>query len=79
MNAVKVDEAHRIQLEVLRPGDLYEPEIHGPEADQITLRRVKPEERKMTKAEALRAIDSTPLRFSGTWNELRAETREPEA
>lgn len=38
MNAVKVDEAHRIQIAVLAPGDLYEPEIVSP--DEITLRRV---------------------------------------
>jgi len=42
MNAVKVDEAHRIQLSVLRPGDLYEPEVHGPNAEEITLRRLEP-------------------------------------
>jgi hypothetical protein len=78
MNAVKVDEAHRIQLTVLKPGDLYEPEIHGPDADEITLRRLKTAtRRKMTKDEALRAIDNTPLRFGGTWDELRKETREP--
>ncbi len=77
MNAVKVDEAHRIQLEVLKPGELYQPEIHGPDGDEITLRRLKPAAlSKMTKAEALRAIDSTPLRFGGTWDELRKETRE---
>jgi len=38
MNAVKVDEAHRIQIAALAPGDLYEPEIVSP--DEITLRRV---------------------------------------
>ena len=38
MNAVKVDEAHRIQISMLAPGDLYQPEIVSP--DQITLRRV---------------------------------------
>lgn len=38
MNAVKVDEAHRIQIAVLAPGDLYEPEIVSP--DEINLRRV---------------------------------------
>jgi hypothetical protein len=77
MNAVKVDEAHRIQLSVLKPGDLYEPEVHGPDADEITLRRLKPTaQRKMTKSEALKAIDSTPLRFGGTWDEVRKETRE---
>ena len=38
MNAIKVDEAHRIQIAVLAPGDLYEPEIVSP--DEIKLRRV---------------------------------------
>ncbi|MBI3850231.1 MAG: hypothetical protein HY298_08080 [Verrucomicrobia bacterium] len=38
MNAIKVDDAHRIQLAVLAPGDSYEPEIVS--ADEITLRRV---------------------------------------
>ncbi len=38
MNAIKVDEAHRIQLAVLAPGDLYEPEIISP--DEISLRRI---------------------------------------
>jgi hypothetical protein len=77
MNAVKVDEAHRIQLSILKPGDLYEPEVHGPDADEITLRRLKPAtQRKMTKAEALKAIDSTPERFGGAWDELSKETRE---
>jgi len=76
MNAVKVDEAHRIQLAVLKPGELYEPEVHGPDADEIPLRRLKRSQRKMTKSEALKAIDTTPLRFGGTWDELRKETRE---
>jgi hypothetical protein len=77
MNAVKVDEAHRIQLSMLKPGDIYQPEVHGPEADEITLRRLNPaSQRKRTKAEALKAIDSTPLRFGGPWDELRKETRE---
>ena len=38
MNAIKVDDAHRIQLAALAPGDLYEPEIVS--ADEIMLRRV---------------------------------------
>jgi hypothetical protein len=68
---------HRIQLSILKPGDLYEPEIHGQDADELTLRRLKPTTRfKMTKAEALKALDNTPLRFGGTWDDLRRETRE---
>ncbi len=76
MNAVKVDEAHRIQLTVLKPGDLYEPEVHGPRADRITLRRLEPERPKITKAEALKAIEESPLCFNVSWDELRRETRE---
>ena len=40
MNAIKVDDEHRIQLAALAPGDLYEPEIVS--ADEISLRRVPP-------------------------------------
>ena len=40
MNAIKVDDAHRIQLAILSPGDLYEPEIVS--RDEIKLRRVSP-------------------------------------
>jgi hypothetical protein len=76
MNAVKVDEAHRIRIEVLKPGDLYEPEIHGPDANEITLRRLKPQGQKLTKADALEAIDRAPLRFGGSWDDLRKDTRE---
>jgi len=38
VNAIKVDDAHRIQLDVLAPGDLYEPKIVS--ADEITLHRI---------------------------------------
>ncbi len=40
MNAIKVDDAHRIHLAILAPGDLYEPEIVS--RDEITLRRISP-------------------------------------
>lgn len=38
MDAVKVDDAHRIRLKILSPGDYYEPEVLS--VDRITLRRV---------------------------------------
>ena len=40
MSAVKVDEAHRIEVSVLRPGDYYEPEILG--ESEVPLRKVPP-------------------------------------
>jgi len=76
MNAVKVDEDHRIRIAALRPGDYYEPEIRGQQADEITLRRLQPPRRKMTKAEVLKAIDESPLQFTKSWDEIRKETRE---
>lgn len=38
MNPVKVDSAKRIRLTVLTPGDCYEPDIRGTDAEEITLR-----------------------------------------
>ena len=38
MNAVKVDSAKRIRLTLLTPGDYYEPEVRGEDAEEITLR-----------------------------------------
>jgi len=75
MNAVKVDTARRIRLRVLNPGDYYEPEVLN--ADQITLRRVRPPQRKLTKTQALHAIRKSSLTFSRSWEEMRRDTREP--
>jgi hypothetical protein len=57
MNAVKVDSAKRIRLTVLTPGDYYEPEVRGGDAEEITLRRMPPPRRRFTRLEALRAIE----------------------
>jgi hypothetical protein len=74
MFAVKVDAGKRLRLKVLRPGDYYEPEIVS--LDQINFRRVPPPRRpKLTKAQALAAIEKSRLRFTRTWEELRTETR----
>ena len=74
MIAVKVDAAKRLRLKVLRPGDYYEPEILS--LDRINFRRVPPPGRpKLTKAQALAAIEKSRLRFTHTWDQLKAETR----
>ena len=75
MNAVKVDGARRIRLTVLTPGDYYEPEVRGAQADEITLRRLRPPKRDWSIEEALRAIEKSPLRFTRSWDELKKETR----
>jgi hypothetical protein len=73
MNAVKVDEAHRIQVSALRPGDYYEPEVLG--ENEVLLRKVALPRRRPTFAEAMAAIESSPLRFTKSWDEIKKETR----
>jgi hypothetical protein len=73
VNAVKVDDAHRIQVSVLRPGDYYEPEVLGD--NEVLLRKVDLPRRGPTFAEAMAAIESSPLRFTKNWDEIKKESR----
>ena len=73
MNAIKVDDAHRIRIPALRPGDYYEPEVLGEE--DVLLRKVRLPGRKPTYAEAMAAIENSPLRFTKSWDEIKKETR----
>jgi len=73
VNAVKVDETHRILVSVLRPGDYYEPEVLGD--NDVLLRKVELPRRKPTFAEAMAAIENSPLRFTKSWDEIKEETR----
>jgi hypothetical protein len=74
MNTVKVDSAHRVRLMSLNPGDIYEPQVGQ---DTIILRRVPPPRRKWTYDEVVQAIKTSKLRFEHSWEDMRAETREP--
>ena len=58
MNAIKVDEARRLRLPRLRPGDLYEPEYLNTE--EIVLRRV-PEPKRKTRSSQTRVTNVDPL------------------
>ena len=73
VNAVKVDDAHRIRIPALRPGDYYEPELLC--ENDVLLRKVELPRRKPTFAQALAAVESSPLRFTKTWDEIKKETR----
>jgi len=73
VNATKVDETHRIQVPALRPGDYYEPEVLG--ENEVLLRKVDAPRRKPTFAEAMAAIENSPLRFTKSWDEIKKETR----
>jgi len=72
MNAIKVDDARRVRLPKLNPGDYYEPEYSEKE---VVLRKVEPPIQKMSKEEILRAIDGSPLCFTKSWDELKDEVR----
>lgn len=73
VNAVKVDETHRIQVSMLRPGDYYEAEALG--ENEVLLRKVALPLRRPTFAEAMATIESSPLRFTKSWDEIKEETR----
>ena len=73
VNAVKVDEAHRIQVSALQPGEYYEPEVLGDNA--VLLRKVTMLPRKLTFEEAMAKIEGSPLRFTKSWDEVKKETR----
>lgn len=72
MKAVKVDEARRVQLPMLTPGDCFTP--HSVGANDILLRKVSEPPRK-TKAEVLAALDESPIRFTAGWDELKTTLR----
>jgi len=57
----------------LVPGDQVEWWVEGGE---IRGRKIVPKIVKMSKAECLRAIKRSPLKFKTTWNELQKETRQ---
>jgi hypothetical protein len=73
VNAIKVDEANRIQIPLLRPGDYYEPEAHG--ENELILRKVPPPRHRLSYDDALAAIERSPLRFTKNWDEIKNETR----
>jgi len=73
VNTVKVDEIHGIQVSALRPDDYYEPEVLG--ENEVLLRKVESPRRRPTFAEAMAAIESSPLWFTKSWDEIKKETR----
>jgi hypothetical protein len=70
------DSKKRVVLPGAAPGDVFACERKGPE---IVLRRIHREApvKKITKAEALKAIRNWRALRGVKWEELRAMTREP--
>jgi hypothetical protein len=73
VNAVKVDETHRIQVSALRPGDYYEQEVLGD--NEVLLRKVELPHHWPTFGEAMAAIESSSLWFTKSWDEIKKEIR----
>jgi hypothetical protein len=73
MNAVQVDQARRLTLPMLEPGDFYETEVRG--ENEIVLRKVVPRPRNMTQQEILQAIEQSPIRFTASWDDIKEELR----
>jgi len=72
MNAIKVDETHRVRLPMLAPGDYYFPEQLG---NSVLLYKVPVPHSQMTEAEVLAALEESPIRFKGNWQQLKEEVR----
>ena len=69
------DDKKRLRIPAAHPRDVYHPETLT--RDLIVLRRVEPPKpkKKMTREEVLRAIDTSPLKVTKSWDELKAEIR----
>ena len=76
MSTSKVDSKKRIVLPNGRPGDVFDIQRQA-EGRLLLVRLEKPErDGKMSRAECLEAMRSSPLQPTMTWEELRELTRE---
>jgi hypothetical protein len=75
MLTIRADDKKRIRIPAVHPRDVYHPETLT--RDLIVLRRIeppKPKKRK-TRAETFHAIETSSLKVTKSWDELKAETR----
>ena len=76
---ITADSKKRVVIPWAKPGDVFaceqQDENHG---SLVKLQQPPPTcKKKMTKAQVLRAIKNSKLKFDMTWDELRKFTREP--
>ena len=82
MNATEIRDKRQTTLPVaiaeaagLKPGDQVQWRF---EQGEIRGRKLPPQNlRRMTKAEVRSAIKNSPLKFSRSWDQIKADTREP--
>ncbi|MEK7993203.1 MAG: hypothetical protein AAB403_05300 [Planctomycetota bacterium] len=71
------DTKKRIVLPTARPGDVFDIQRFG-ESQFMLVRLARPEPKaRLTRAQCLRAMASSPLRLRMDWATLRGMTREP--
>jgi hypothetical protein len=75
MITIRADDKKRIRLPAVHPRDVYHPETLT--RDLIVLRRIEPPKpkKRMTRAETFHAIETSSLKVTKSWDELKAETR----
>ena len=73
MNAIVVDDKHRVRLKMLSPGDYYVAEPLG--GENILLHKLPPPRRQMSQKEVLTALEESPLKFKTGWDKLKQEVR----
>jgi hypothetical protein len=72
---IVADAKKRIRIPAVHPRDVYHPETLT--RDLIVLRRIEPPKpkKRMTRAQILHAIENSPIKFTKSWDELKAEVR----
>jgi hypothetical protein len=75
MLTIRADDKKRIRIPAVHPRDVYHPETLT--RDLIVLRRIEPPKpkKRMTRAETFYAIETSSLKVTKSWDELKAETR----
>ena len=69
------DAKKRIRIPAVHPRDVYHPETMT--RNLIVLRRIEPPKpkKRMTREEIMQAIENSPIKFTKSWDELKAEVR----
>ena len=72
---IVADAKKRLRIPAVQPRDVYHPETLT--RNLIVLRRVEPPKtkKKMTREQILRAIETSPITFTKSWEELKKEVR----
>jgi hypothetical protein len=72
----KADSKKRVVLPEAKPGEVFDVQRDG-EGRYVLVRLARPEPRRMTRAQCIRAIAAAPLTPKMDWETLRKTTREP--